>query len=160
GDDYRYTITAGRLLAVEKVSAYVAEHLTCLIGPAKTNHNIGDIILALFGHEIEYGDDTGGCCVYVNSERYPIFSGMLPKELAELIKAFRCYLQSQVHGNETLPYSRDVNTDIDIQNASADTHMNLEQQLSLKETTRLWREGNIKLEEIGELLKKTVYLIL
>ncbi|CAG8542535.1 6158_t:CDS:2 [Paraglomus occultum] len=159
GDDYRYTITAGRLLAVEKVSSYVAEHLTCLISPAKANHNIGDIILALFGHEIEYGDDKGGCCVYVNSERYSIFSGMLPKELAELIKAFRCYLQSQVHGKGTLSQSRNVETDINVKNTPVDTHIP-EQQLVLKETTRLWREGNIKLEEIGELLKKTIYLIL
>ncbi|RUP50890.1 hypothetical protein BC936DRAFT_137209 [Jimgerdemannia flammicorona] len=158
-DQDRYTVSAARLLAVERGRSWVADYVTCLINPTpyegigigqdmKPDYgNTGDLIIALFGNDV---DMTGGWSIGVGGQTYPLFYDVPPKSVQRVLAAVRVYLRHALF--ERLPLLPEI----------ADEEyreVNIAAIQSMARVARAW-EMKLRPEVAGDLLVKTILMCL
>ncbi|GES75825.1 probable ATP-dependent RNA helicase spindle-E [Rhizophagus clarus] len=148
-DHKRYSICAGKLLAVDYGHSHVAEHITCLIGPLRTRNNIGDAILAFFANKVEHNDVIGGWHVQINLTQYPLFHSRPSEADLDLIHAVRYFLRQALF--ETKPISLNSNDNCDYISLS---------NLTRKEMVNFWSQCKMTADQAGKLLVASVLMIL
>jgi hypothetical protein len=147
----RYSICAGKLLAVDYGNSYIAEHITCLIGPLDKN-NIGDSILAFFANKVE-NNGAMGWHVHVNLTQYPLFDSEPSDVKLDLIHAVRYFLRLSLSENN--PIDLNLNNDNDNSNIS-----NLEIPSTCREMVNVWNQRKMTADQAGKLLAISVLMIL
>jgi hypothetical protein len=150
GERQRYSVCAGKLLAVDYGNSYVAEHITCLIGPSGTRNNIGDAILAFFANKVENNSATGWHVHDVNYTQYPLFYSRPSDVELELIQAVRCFLRLSLF--ETNP--------IDINDHTPLSDLEISACKEAVEMINVWNQRKMTASQAGKLLTKSVLMIL
>ncbi|RUS22619.1 hypothetical protein BC937DRAFT_88225 [Endogone sp. FLAS-F59071] len=153
---HRYTISAARLLAVDRGRSWVAEYATCLIGPLPSSKsitnddsNIGDLIIALLGNDVNMSD---GWSISVRGQSYSLFDYTLPPAVERVLMAVRSYNHRALfEWFLLLPEITAVN---------AFDEVNVSGIQSLTDVARAWETMKLKPHVAGDLLVKTVLMSL
>ncbi|CAB4374827.1 unnamed protein product [Rhizophagus irregularis] len=148
-DNKRYSICAGKLLAVDYGHSHVAEHITCLIGPLRARNNVGDAILAFFANKVENDDVIGGWHVQINLTQYPLFHSRPSEVDLDLIHTVRYFLRQALFETKPVNFNSDDNCD----------YMSLA-NLTRKEMVKIWSQCKMTADQAGKLLVASVLIIL
>lgn len=153
---HRYTISAARLLAVDRGRSWVAEYATCLISPLPSSKfitgdvelrcsNVGDLIIALLGNNVNM---SGEWSISVRGQSYPLFDYTLPQAIERVLKAVRSYNRRALF--EWFLRLPEITTDeVDVSGIQ-----------SLTDVALAWETMKLKPHVAGDLLVKTVLMSL